>query len=241
MVIYCAIKCIVSRYNVFLSGFSTNNPIHIYFQVSKIDDISLTMTFELYMDLMWEESRWAVIGGELVTWPWSSSLIGQDRDQRDLAALGPGRQLHGLDQLRAADVAARHPGELWLAESCCRCWAVIGWELRAVLRSDWLRSVLSFDWLRCCRSTCASSSASGRSWPTWPGSSSSRTGRFCTQCPQRWATLKCGYNSNTHSQFSVKCQSCTMHLCQHGWLNFSARQFQSQITNGTLLVDKNFR
>ena len=27
------------------------------FQVSKIDDISLTMTFELYMDLMWEESR----------------------------------------------------------------------------------------------------------------------------------------------------------------------------------------
>ena len=57
MVIYCAIKCIVSRCNVFLSGFSTNNPIHIYFQVSKIDDISLTMTFELYMDLMWEESR----------------------------------------------------------------------------------------------------------------------------------------------------------------------------------------
>ena len=25
--------------------------------MSKIDDISLTMTFELYMDLMWEESR----------------------------------------------------------------------------------------------------------------------------------------------------------------------------------------
>ena len=104
----------------------TINPIHIYYQVSKIDDISLTMTFELYMDLMWEESRWAVIGGEQVTWPWSSSLIGQDCDQRDLAALGPGRQLHGLDQLRAADVAARHPGELWLVESCGRCWAVIG-------------------------------------------------------------------------------------------------------------------
>ena len=167
MVIYCAIKCIVSRCNVFLSGFSTNDSIHIYFQVSKIDDISLTMTFELYMDLMWEESRWAVIGGEQVTWPWSSSLIGQNRDQRDLAALGPGRQLHGLDQLRAADVAARHPGELWLVESCGRCWAVIG----------------------CCRSTCASSSASGRSWRTWPGSSSSRTGRFCTQCPQRWGTI----------------------------------------------------
>ena len=169
MVIYCAIKCIVSRCNVFLSGFSTNNQSypHLLYQVSKIDDISLTMTFELYMDLMWEESRWAVIGGEQVTWPWSSSLIGQDCDQRDLAALGPGRQLHGLDQLRAADVAARHPGELWLVESCGRCWAVIG----------------------CCRSTCASSSASGRSWRTWPGSSSSRTGRFCTQCPQRWGTI----------------------------------------------------
>jgi len=29
-----------------------------YVQVSKIDDISLTITFELYMDLMWEESRY---------------------------------------------------------------------------------------------------------------------------------------------------------------------------------------
>ena len=51
---------------------------------------------------------WRIAGHVTLT----SSLIGQDRDQRDLAALGPGRQLYGLDQLRAADVAARHPGEL---------------------------------------------------------------------------------------------------------------------------------
>ena len=35
----------------------TLSPFNFQFQVSKIDDISLTMTFELYMDLMWEESR----------------------------------------------------------------------------------------------------------------------------------------------------------------------------------------
>ena len=31
-----------------------------YFQVSKINDIALTMTFELYFDLMWEESRFVI-------------------------------------------------------------------------------------------------------------------------------------------------------------------------------------
>ena len=75
MVIYCAIKCIVSRCNVFLSGFSTNNPIHIYFQVSKIDDISLTMTFELYMDLMWEESR-IIINETSPYWGGDGSFMG---------------------------------------------------------------------------------------------------------------------------------------------------------------------
>jgi hypothetical protein len=29
-------------------------------QVSKINDIALTMTFELYFDLMWEESRFVI-------------------------------------------------------------------------------------------------------------------------------------------------------------------------------------
>ena len=30
------------------------------FEVSKIDDISLTMTFELYFDLMWRETRFVI-------------------------------------------------------------------------------------------------------------------------------------------------------------------------------------
>ena len=33
----------------------------------------------------------------------------QDHHQRDLAPLGAGRELHGLDQLRAQDVAPGHP------------------------------------------------------------------------------------------------------------------------------------
>ena len=37
-------------------------PLHIHvdimvFEVSKIDDISLSLTFELYFDLMWKETR----------------------------------------------------------------------------------------------------------------------------------------------------------------------------------------
>lgn len=30
------------------------------FEVSKINDIELTMTFELYFDLMWEEKRFVI-------------------------------------------------------------------------------------------------------------------------------------------------------------------------------------
>ena len=30
------------------------------FEVSKINDIELTMTFELYFDLMWEENRFVI-------------------------------------------------------------------------------------------------------------------------------------------------------------------------------------
>ena len=45
----------VKDINNVISNYLWNNK--FAFQVSKIDDISLTMTFELYMDLMWEESR----------------------------------------------------------------------------------------------------------------------------------------------------------------------------------------
>ena len=39
-----------------------NRSLHVHvetyiFEVSRIDDMALTMTFELYMDFMWEETR----------------------------------------------------------------------------------------------------------------------------------------------------------------------------------------
>ena len=42
---------------------SENLSLHVHvetyiFEVSRIDDKALTMTFELYMDFMWEETRW---------------------------------------------------------------------------------------------------------------------------------------------------------------------------------------
>ena len=43
--------------------------------MSKIDDISLTMTFELYMDLMWEESR-IIINETSPYWGGDGSFMG---------------------------------------------------------------------------------------------------------------------------------------------------------------------
>ena len=44
---------------------TTDGPLEIFvdifiFEVSKINDIELTMTFELYFDLMWEEQRFVI-------------------------------------------------------------------------------------------------------------------------------------------------------------------------------------
>ena len=44
---------------------ATDGPLEIFvdifiFEVSKINDIELTMTFELYFDLMWEEKRFVI-------------------------------------------------------------------------------------------------------------------------------------------------------------------------------------
>ena len=44
---------------------TTDGPLEIFvdifiFEVSKINDIELTMTFELYFDLMWEEKRFVI-------------------------------------------------------------------------------------------------------------------------------------------------------------------------------------
>ena len=41
---------------------TAGNPLHIHvdimvFEVSKIDDIALSLTFELYFDLRWRETR----------------------------------------------------------------------------------------------------------------------------------------------------------------------------------------
>ena len=44
-------------------------------KVSKIDDIALTMTFELYMDLMWEESR-IIINETSPYWGGDGSFMG---------------------------------------------------------------------------------------------------------------------------------------------------------------------
>ena len=51
-----------------------NKSLHIHvetyiFEVSRIDDKALTMTFELYMDFMWEETRKALIQFLLKTGP----------------------------------------------------------------------------------------------------------------------------------------------------------------------------
>lgn len=56
--------CIPEDYNKDLIP-DTNGPLDIFvdifiFEVSKINDLELTMTFELYFDLMWEESRFVV-------------------------------------------------------------------------------------------------------------------------------------------------------------------------------------
>ena len=45
------------------------------FEVSKIDDQALTMTFELYMDLMWEESR-IIINETSPGWGSSGTFMG---------------------------------------------------------------------------------------------------------------------------------------------------------------------
>ena len=45
------------------------------FEVSKIDDISLTMTFELYMDLTWQETR-LVINETSPMWGPDDSYMG---------------------------------------------------------------------------------------------------------------------------------------------------------------------
>ena len=42
-----------------------NRSLHVHvetyiFEVSRIDDMALTMTFELYMDFMWEETRFKI-------------------------------------------------------------------------------------------------------------------------------------------------------------------------------------
>ena len=170
MVIYCAIKCIVSRCNVFLSGFLTNNQSYPH----------LLPGVKNWWYIVNDDFR-AIhgpdVGGEQVSCDWW-------RAGHVTLILVP--DWSGLWSTRPRRTGARTAASWARPISCRRCgcptsrWALIGWELR---------SVLSCDWLRCCRSTCASSSASGRSWRTWPGSSSSRTGRFCTQCPQRWGTI----------------------------------------------------
>ena len=52
----CCTSLVDSTNKFFIQSFflqkSINNRFVMFFQVSKIDDISLTMTFELYMDLM---------------------------------------------------------------------------------------------------------------------------------------------------------------------------------------------
>jgi len=44
-------------------------------EVSKIDDIALTVTFELYMDLMWKESR-LIINENHLAWDSNNSIVG---------------------------------------------------------------------------------------------------------------------------------------------------------------------
>ena len=50
-------------------------PMLFLWKVSKIDDIALTMTFELYMDLMWEESR-IIINETSPYWGGDGSFMG---------------------------------------------------------------------------------------------------------------------------------------------------------------------
>merc|ERR1719419_2193117 len=71
--------CIPEDYNKDLIP-ATNGPLDIFvdifiFEVSKINDIELTMTFELYFDLMWEESRF-VINETSEKWGQDGSFMG---------------------------------------------------------------------------------------------------------------------------------------------------------------------
>ena len=57
-----------------------NQSLHIHvetyiFEVSKIDDMTLTMTFELYMDLIWEESR-IIINESSPSWGSAGNFMG---------------------------------------------------------------------------------------------------------------------------------------------------------------------
>merc|ERR1712176_161388 len=55
--------CFPSNYNKdLIPPLAENRSLHVHvetyiFEVSRIDDMALTMTFELYMDFMWEETR----------------------------------------------------------------------------------------------------------------------------------------------------------------------------------------
>ena len=58
----------------------SNQSLHIHvetyiFEVSKIADMTLTMTFELYMDLMWEESR-IIINHTSPSWGPAGNFMG---------------------------------------------------------------------------------------------------------------------------------------------------------------------
>jgi len=71
--------CIPEDYNKDLIP-PTNGPLDIFvdifiFEVSKINDIELTMTFELYFDLMWEETRF-VINETSEKWGQDGSFMG---------------------------------------------------------------------------------------------------------------------------------------------------------------------
>jgi len=71
--------CIPPDYNKDMIP-STDGPLEIFvdifiFEVSKINDIELTMTFELYFDLMWEENRF-VINKTSDKWGQDGSFMG---------------------------------------------------------------------------------------------------------------------------------------------------------------------
>ncbi|XP_023323769.1 gamma-aminobutyric acid receptor subunit gamma-4 isoform X2 [Eurytemora carolleeae] len=98
--------CIPSEYNKDVIPPTPDGPLEVFvdifiFEVSKINDIALTMTFELYFDLMWEESRF-VINQTSDKWGKDGSFMGSTNFVKSLWL--PDIQIYKCKQFKKREI-----------------------------------------------------------------------------------------------------------------------------------------